>query len=113
MLQVKAHHTLDHSLVDGTLQVLANILAQRRGPFGAKSWLARLAHNVVVTYLLTDSHADTPYRLCDRFPGILKGAAKHRDHHAHAGPPYQQFFGFMDDLFSPAPPAKAVPASGV
>ena len=99
--RVTAAGVLDHSLADGALQVLANILAQRRGPLGApKNFLARLAHNVVVTYLLTDSHADTPYRLSRAFPRLLRGARDHRAHHGHGGPPYQQFFGHLDALFS-------------
>ena len=35
------------------------------------------------------------------FPLFLAGAARHREHHATGGPPYQQFFGFMDAAFSP------------
>mmetsp|Transcript_23144 Transcript_23144/g.71538 ORF Transcript_23144/g.71538 Transcript_23144/m.71538 type:complete len:242 (+) Transcript_23144:287-1012(+) len=104
--RIAAHHVLDQSVVDAVLHVLTNIVAQRRGPFGAKNWLARLAHNLVVTFLLTDSHADTPSRLCLRFPRLLAGAARHREHHAHSGPPYQQFGGWLDALFSPPPPAK-------
>ena len=65
--------------------------------------MARILHNVVVTLLLTDSHADTPWRLSDMFPRLLAGAARHREHHATGGPPYQQFFGFMDAAFSPSP----------
>lgn len=103
---VNAQEVLNQSVVDATLQVLTNILVQRRGLFGPKNWLARLAHNIVVTLLLTDSHADTRWRLSDAFPRILAGAAKYRDHHATGGPPYQQFFGFMDAAFSPPPEAK-------
>ena len=45
------------------------------------------------------------------FPRLLAGAARHREHHATGGPPYQQFFGFMDAAFSP-PPTPAKMASG-
>ena len=100
--RVRASDVLDHSLVDGTLQVLANVLVQRYGPLGGpKNFLSRLVHNVVVTYLLTDSHADTPYRLSRLFPRLLKGANDHHAHHRHSGPPYQQFFGYFDALFAP------------
>ncbi|KAJ1459032.1 hypothetical protein M885DRAFT_512193 [Pelagophyceae sp. CCMP2097] len=87
---------LHHSVVDGFFQVAANILVQRQGPFGAKTFVARLLHNVIVTYLLTESHSTAPWRLCDAFPRLLAGAKEHRKHHAHAGPPYQQFFGYLD-----------------
>ena len=66
--------------------------------------MARILHNIIVTLLLTDSHADTPWRLSDMFPRTLAGAARHREHHATGGPPYQQFFGFMDAAFSPSIP---------
>ena len=66
--------------------------------------MARILHNIIVTLLLTDSHADTPWRLSDMFPRLLAGAARHREHHATGGPPYQQFFGFMDAAFSPSIP---------
>mmetsp|Transcript_8708 Transcript_8708/g.28500 ORF Transcript_8708/g.28500 Transcript_8708/m.28500 type:complete len:260 (+) Transcript_8708:46-825(+) len=97
---LRAHHVLEHSFLDGSMQVLTNVLVQRYGLFGPRNWLARLLHNVVVTYLLTESHADLG-GLAGRFPALLKGAARHRLHHHHAGPPYEQFFGYLDDLFSP------------
>ena len=107
--RVNAQEVLNQSVIDASLQVLTNILVQRRGLRGPKNWLARILHNIVVTLLLTDSHADTPWRLSDMFPRTLAGAARHREHHATGGPPYQQFFGFMDAAFSPPPtPAKKV-----
>ena len=102
--RVNAQEVLNQSVVDASLQVLTNILVQRRGLRGPKNWLARIMHNIIVTLLLTDSHADTPWRLSDMFPRLLPGAARHREHHATGGPPYQQFFGFMDAAFSPSIP---------
>mmetsp|Transcript_20097 Transcript_20097/g.25995 ORF Transcript_20097/g.25995 Transcript_20097/m.25995 type:complete len:267 (-) Transcript_20097:1090-1890(-) len=109
---IRAHHVLEHSIADGSLQVLTNILVQRVGIFGPRNWLARLLHNIVVTYLLTESHADHqadndslwmfPGGIIHSFPTVFKGAANHRLHHQHAGPPYQQFFGYLDSTFSPA-----------
>ena len=106
--RVNAQEVLNQSVVDASLQVLTNILVQRRGLRGPKNWLARILHNIIVTLLLTDSHADTPWRLSDMFPRLLAGAARHREHHATGGPPYQQFFGFMDAAFSPSIPEKKV-----
>ena len=102
--RVNAQEVLNQDVVDAWLQVLTNILVQRRGLRGPKNWLARIMHNIIVTLLLTDSHADTPWRLSDMFPRLLAGAARHREHHATGGPPYQQFFGFMDAAFSPSIP---------
>ena len=39
------------------------------------------------------------------FPRLLAGAARHREHHATGGPPFQQYFGFMDAAFPSAPDA--------
>lgn len=46
-----------HSLLDGTFQVLVNIFVQRmHTPFGAKHYLSRLLHNIIITYMLTEIH---------------------------------------------------------
>lgn len=134
-----AFRTVNHSVADGALQVLTNIIAQRHTPWGTpKRTLARWLHNVVVTWLLVESHTTAsqlqlarrlpwmraqhvergpapphgPPRmppLCPRsahveldqtsctlsprrFPGVLE----HHLHHRHRGPPYQQFFGYLD-----------------
>lgn len=53
---LNALETVQHSYMDGFLQVAVNILVQQITPFGAfghKHFLSRLAHNIVVTYLLT------------------------------------------------------------
>jgi hypothetical protein len=107
---VESRDTLRHSLVDGSLQVLVNIMVQRQLPWGTvKSRLARALHNVLVTWLLTESHsaAPTPYiwrKWC-------VGVRDHCHHHNHSMPlsssmqdwsyrrtRYQQFFGYLDDL---------------
>jgi hypothetical protein len=93
---LRARDVLSHSLLDGGLQVLTNILVQRTTPWGAtKSRTARWVHNVVVTWMLTESHtcAPTP-RVARRF---FSGVRRHRAHH-HGEPFFQQFFGFLDDL---------------
>mmetsp|Transcript_48687 Transcript_48687/g.115698 ORF Transcript_48687/g.115698 Transcript_48687/m.115698 type:complete len:271 (+) Transcript_48687:123-935(+) len=94
---VRAMHVLQHSLVDGALQVLVNIIVQRNGPFGPKLKVTRWIHNVIVTYLLTESHARIPtLPLASRFPKTFAGVLHHRRHHASGGAPYQQFFGYLD-----------------
>lgn len=76
---VESRDTLRHSLVDGSLQVLVNILVQRHAPWGAvKTRLARVLHNVLVIWMLTEAHsaAPTPCIWRSMFAGV-------RDHYQH------------------------------
>mmetsp|Transcript_712 Transcript_712/g.1134 ORF Transcript_712/g.1134 Transcript_712/m.1134 type:complete len:260 (-) Transcript_712:74-853(-) len=100
---LEARHVLRHSFLDGSLQVLTNIAVQRYTPWGVvKSRLARALHNIIVTWMLTESHSSAPY------PNVFRkhfvGVREHRRHHlcgdgtfgrCHR---YQQFFGYLDDL---------------
>lgn len=64
----KVHHTQvtlcssevqHHSFIDGIFQVLVNILVQKiHTPFGAKHYLSRILHNVVITYMLAEIHGE-------------------------------------------------------
>ena len=55
---LNAVETVQHSYIDGFLQVVVNIIVQQISPFGGgKHPLSRIIHNVVVTYLLTESHS--------------------------------------------------------
>jgi len=94
---VEARDVLNHSLADGSLQVLINIYVQRYNPWGAvKSRLARAIHNVIVTWMLTESHTATPNLYV--FRRWFIGVREHRLHHLgeHRGR-YQQFFGYLDE----------------
>lgn len=95
-MDMRARDVLTHSPVDAILQVLVNILVQRHTPWGqAKSRLARALHNVVVTWMLTESHTASPTpSIARRF---FVGVRRHRAHHLGA-PYYQQFFGYLDDF---------------
>ena len=94
--RLSAARVLDHSLLDGALQVGVNILVQQYSPWGgAKSRLARWAHNVIVTWLLTESHAVAGPRIGRRW---FAGVRDHHRHHRTGGRPYQQFFGYLDRL---------------
>merc|ERR1740130_818351 len=89
---LRARDVLTHSPIDGALQVLTNIAVQRYTPWGAsKSRCARALHNVLVTWMLTESHtcAPTP-RIARRW---FAGVRRHRAHHEGAQF-YQQFFGY-------------------
>ena len=107
---LEARDVLRHSLLDGTLQVLCNILVQQRTPWGSpKSRLARVLHNIVVTWMLTESHT------CSPEPNIWRRLCivvrEHRLHHfgisttnSNGSSSYnnyhrlQQFFGYLDNF---------------
>ena len=98
---VEARDVLCHSLVDGSLQVFCNIIVQQRNFAGdPKSRLARVIHNILVTWMLTESHTATPDFVFWRrwFVGIKN----HRRHHfglsKESHESYQQFFGYLDGL---------------
>jgi cholesterol 25-hydroxylase len=102
---LECRDTLRHSLMDGSLQVLINILVQRQNPWGiSKSRLARAIHNVIVIWMLAESHTNSPVPYIWRrwFVGVREhrlhhyGALKqgaYGKHHRH-----QQFFGYLDDM---------------
>mmetsp|Transcript_13658 Transcript_13658/g.20326 ORF Transcript_13658/g.20326 Transcript_13658/m.20326 type:complete len:272 (-) Transcript_13658:675-1490(-) len=103
---IEAQDVLRHSMIDGSLQVLVNILVQRNTPWGThKSILARMFHNVIVTWMLTESHSSSPKP--DVFRRWCVGCREHRQHHLADGDGhgsktlgrnhrYQQFFGYLD-----------------
>lgn len=93
---LRARDVLLHSPLDGTLQVLVNILVQRHTLWGcAKSRLARAIHNIVVTWMLTESHTASLTPRIARH--VCVGVSRHRSHHTSCSPYYQQFFGYLDD----------------
>jgi len=112
-LRVEAKDVLRHSFIDGSLQVIVNIIVQRHTPWGiVKSRLARAIHNFVVIWMLTESHTSAPSY--DIFRWWCVGVREHRLHHlgkegirrekgekkAFYGRyhRHQQFFGYLDDL---------------
>lgn len=98
---------VNHSLLDGTMQVVTNILVQNIIIFGTpKHKLTRFVHNLLVTYLLTESHAglDLPWLSHRLFPQVFGGAVHHEVHHHTHRHCFQQFFMYLDDLFGLGPP---------
>lgn len=101
---------LRHSFVDGLFQVLVNIVALnavRAHP------LSRICHNIVVTELLTESHAgyDAPWMLQHVLPwGIYGGSVCHEEHHRTGNGHLQQFFTYLDNAHGwiTGPPKKRV-----
>ena len=77
------------------MQVLANIAVQRHCVWGpAKTRLARAIHNVVVTWMLTESHSASPTPNVTR--RLFSGVRDHRKHHTHNARRFQPFFGYLD-----------------
>lgn len=92
-----AGEVVRHSLVDGSLQVVCNIVALnllRLHP------LTRCFHNVVITYLLTECHSgfDCPWMPHRVLPGgVLGGSPRHEEHHRVGNRFFQQFGTWLDD----------------
>ena len=104
---VEATDVLNHSFIDGSLQVLINIYTQRYTPWGkVKSRMARMLHNMIVTWMLTESHSSSPNMYISRklFIGVKNHRLHHLSHnenhqnrnHNYVCPHYQQFFGYLD-----------------
>jgi hypothetical protein len=112
---VRATSVLNHSLVDAVLQVTTNVVFQRYNYLSVllpayqcampKTRLARLFHNMLVTWMLTEGHANleagSPGTLFKRFPRMLPGLIRHREHHRRPGRYFQQFGGYLDDFRDP------------
>jgi len=104
--RMTSSNTVIHSMVDAGLQVCVNILVQNVSMFGHKHILSRLCHNVLITYMLMEIHADynLPWALHNLFPSIFGGSLRHRYHHAYTQPNFQgkkgvfyhEFFKYMD-----------------
>lgn len=133
LLMMECRQTLCHSFVDGALQVLVNILVQRKlwipyvdwkstqyyylhgvgMTLVIKSRLARAIHNIIIIWMLTESHSAAPKPCIWRKYFI--GCREHYLHHTilltsesstnnngiyrqQRRMRYQQFFGYLDDL---------------
>lgn len=87
------------------VQVIVNIIVQQLSPWGSKHVLSRLLHNLVVTYLLSESHSgyDLPFMSHRVFPAIFGGSPRHNAHHNRGDVYYQQFFMYIDDALGFTP----------
>lgn len=102
---------VNHSFLDGAAEVLVNILVQNLPLLLGmpKHKLSRFAHNVVVTYLLTESHCglDLPWGSHRVLPQVFGGAYRHEMHHRLGKCCFHQFFCYLDDLLGFGPKKKA------
>ena len=80
-----ACETVQNSYLDAGIQVMINIFVQNISPwgFGCKHPLSRAAHNLMVTYLLSEAHSgyDLPFQSHRLFPAIFGGSVRHEEHH--------------------------------
>ncbi|KAJ1462574.1 hypothetical protein M885DRAFT_161339 [Pelagophyceae sp. CCMP2097] len=98
------HHVARPEARAGKSLVIVNVLVQRyvRLPvftaagivFLPKHPLSRLAHNLLVTYLLAEAHSgyDLPWMSHRLLPRVFGGAKAHDAHHVHKAPLFHQFF---------------------
>jgi sterol desaturase/sphingolipid hydroxylase (fatty acid hydroxylase superfamily) len=96
-----AVETVQNSYLDSGIQVFINICVQNFSTFGHKHPLSRALHNLMVVYLLCESHSgyDLPFMSHRVFPGVFGGPVRHEAHHQHGGIYYHQFFCYLDDFF--------------
>merc|ERR1711902_219710 len=94
---LRASETIRNSFIDGSMQVLTNIIVQ---DIGNKHPLTRLAHNLVVIYLLVESHSgyDFPFFSHNICPWLFGGSVRHNIHHQRGDVYFHQFFKYLDDL---------------
>jgi sterol desaturase/sphingolipid hydroxylase (fatty acid hydroxylase superfamily) len=81
------------------VQVFINICVQQFSPWGYKHPLSRIFHNLMVTYLLCESHSgyDLPFMSHRLFPTVFGGAPRHEAHHQRGNVYFHQFFMWIDD----------------
>mmetsp|Transcript_9703 Transcript_9703/g.17050 ORF Transcript_9703/g.17050 Transcript_9703/m.17050 type:complete len:432 (+) Transcript_9703:34-1329(+) len=96
-----AVETVQNSYLDAGVQVFINICVQQISPWGYKHPLSRAFHNLMVTYLLCESHSgyDLPFMSHRLFPGIFGGAPRHELHHRNGNVHFHQFFCYLDNAF--------------
>lgn len=105
-----ANEVQHHSFIDGSLQVIVNIIVQNMSVYGPlfyaghglrKHFLSRLLHNVVITYMLTETHAgyDGWWCMHNLCPMLVGGAKLHEVHHRVGNLYYQPFFRYLDQLY--------------
>ena len=104
-----ACETVQNSYLDAGIQVMINIFVQNISPwgFGCKHPLSRAAHNLMVTYLLSEAHSgyDLPFQSHRLFPAIFGGSVRHEEHHQRGSVCFHQFFKYLDDSTGAAPRA--------
>lgn len=96
---LRANEVLRLSFVDGSLQVLCNIIALR---LVSSHGFSRIVHDLVVTYMLTETHSnyDLPFMAHNVIPfGLLGGSPKHHLHHTKGSVHFHQFFTWLDRVF--------------
>lgn len=88
-------------------QVFINICVQHISPWGFKHPLSRALHNMLVIYLLCESHSgyDLPFMSHRIFPGVFGGPVRHEQHHRQGNVYFHQFFTWADGPLGHTPTA--------
>jgi len=105
-----ANEVQHHSFVDGSLQVIVNVIVQNYSTYALifqpgsglrKHFLSRLLHNIVITYMLTETHAgyDGWWCMHNICPPLIGGAKLHEVHHKVGNRFYQPFFRYLDQTW--------------
>jgi hypothetical protein len=101
--------TFHHHILDAAIQVAINAAFQQKWVslaflvFGIqRHTLAKMFHNIFVTYLLVESHSGQNWWWMTHrwlFPEWFgEGADDHQKHHATGKAPYHQFFTILDEV---------------
>jgi len=87
--------------------VFINICVQHISPWGFKHPLSRARHNMMVIYLLCESHSgyDLPFMSHRLFPGVFGGPVRHEQHHRQGNVFFHQFFTWADGPLGNTPTA--------
>ena len=90
-----------HHFCDAAVQVMINAGLQQVVGLGTyRHTMSKLLHNMVVTYLIVESHSgmDLPF-MTHRwlFPDWWGGAPAHQKHHNTGKAPFHQFWTILDD----------------
>jgi sterol desaturase/sphingolipid hydroxylase (fatty acid hydroxylase superfamily) len=95
--QVKACDAFRHTFIDGTWNVLCSVFALR---IVRSHPLARMLHNVIATYLITEIHSgyDWPLSLSKATFGFFQSASEHQKHHMVGNCNYSQLTTILDKL---------------
>uniref|UniRef100_A0A7S3SUV7 Fatty acid hydroxylase domain-containing protein n=2 Tax=Emiliania huxleyi TaxID=2903 RepID=A0A7S3SUV7_EMIHU len=103
-----AVETVQNSYLDAGVQVFINIFVQHLSPWGFKHPLSRALHNVMVVYLLCESHSgyDLPFMSHRLFPGLFGGPVAHEQHHQQGNVNFHQFFLWADRILGHTPTAE-------
>jgi len=95
---IRAIDAVRHSFWDGTFDVFCSVFALT---LVGSHPLSRAVHNIVATYLITESHCgyDFPWSLSRLTNGIFLSSRAHAHHHEIGNANFGKFFSILDRAF--------------